>query len=331
MMFIPWPDIQSFHNVRKSAEKYPEILGGRCTVDYRPKIKLHGTNAAIQIRGDKVIAQSRTQIIGTGNDNCGFAAWAESNAEAFISRSLPRILPCIIFGEWCGPGIMKGVAINKIPEKIFAVFAAAFLPVEDNSILITEPEDLFRLVQGIPNTCVLPWYGKKINSIPIIGQSDYVQSFLDDINSDVKIVEEMDPWVKEVFGIEGVGEGLVYYPLGANRKDFSNLCFKAKGEKHKVVAKNAPAQIDPSVAASIDEFVAMVLTEARLEQGARAVACGELNFAKKLLGPFLAWICQDVQKETVAELEGSNLTWKQVQKFVSDTARQWYLNKESRV
>jgi hypothetical protein len=68
----------------------------------------------------------------------------------------------------------------------------------------------------------------------------------------------------------------------------------------------------------------MVLTDARLEQGARAAASGELSFDKRLIGPFLGWLGKDVEKETQLELQASGLTWKQVQKGISAKAREWY-------
>ena len=330
MVFIHWPDIESFHNVRKSCEKYPELLRGRTTIDYRGKVKLHGTNAAVQVTTGGVFAQSRTQIIFPGKtDNAGFAAWVETVKDAFLSTTPADT---IIYGEWCGPGIMKGTAINKVEKKVFAVFAAMSLPMPDDAgdysdaALIVEPSALLNLVGGIPGVHVLPWYGET-RSIPVLGSPEVVEPILAAINADVLVIEGCDPWVKETFGQEGVGEGIVYYPIGANRKEYSDLCFKAKGEKHKVVAKTAPAQIDPTVAASIDEYVSMVLTEPRLEQGARSIAGGELVFDKKTLGTFIGWVCKDVEKETGAELAASNLTWKQVQKAVGDSARRWYLSK----
>jgi hypothetical protein len=38
-----------------------------------------------------------------------------------------------------------------------------------------------------------------------------------------------------------------------------------------------------------------------------------------------AWIAADVQKESVAELETSGLTWDQVDKAVQTAARSWFL------
>lgn len=101
------------------------------------------------------------------------------------------------------------------------------------------------------------------------------------------------------------------------------MVFKAKGEKHKNVATAKPAQVDAASAVSVDAFVSMVLTDARLDQGATAVGGVDMKFT----GKFVAWVLADVQKETQDELTSSNLDWKQVQKPVSDKARNWYLAK----
>jgi len=59
---IKWPKITSFHNVRKAVNKYPELCGTSLKISYIAKIKLHGTNSAIQIssKDNSVVAQSRS-------------------------------------------------------------------------------------------------------------------------------------------------------------------------------------------------------------------------------------------------------------------------------
>jgi hypothetical protein len=287
------------------------------------KVKLHGTNAAIQIKKDgSIIAQSRARILSSLDDNCGFATWVEKNSEE-LKKACPET---IYFGEWCGNGIMNNVSISKISQKIFAVFAAIHLPVSDESSVIVQPETLSQLLPPISNVHIIPWYGKMF-SIPMLGEPEVLQPILDDINNYVNEVENCDPFVKELFQIEGLGEGLVFYPTShCNRKSFSDLCFKAKGEKHKIISKAKPAQLEPEVAANIEQFALLVLTEARLEQAARAVANNDLIFDKKLIGLFLSWVCKDIEKETKAELAVSKLTWKQVQNVLSQKARNWYIN-----
>lgn len=321
MNHIAWPEIESFHNIRKYAKEHPEILRGDANVVYRGKVKLHGTNAAIQLlKTDEVVAQSRTTILTPQSDNAGFARWVQEN-EKHWRRARPTNAEVIVFGEWCGPGIQKGVALNEIPKKIFAVFAVYSMT---DDYLTVDPQDIVDLIgKDLPDVYVLPWATEKIN-VNWSAPAELLTSVVDKINEQVAEVERCDPWVKEIFDVEGLGEGLVFYPRPCDkREDFANLVFKAKGEKHKVVVSKAPAQIDPEVAANADAFAKMVLAPARLEQGVDNV--GGLDMKK--IGKFLEWIVKDVMKETTDELAASNLEWKQVSRPVSDMARKWYTEK----
>ncbi len=357
MTFIAWTEIESFHNIRKFTSAYPENLQGTDTVKYRAKVKLHGTNAAVRVHIDgTVTAQSRSNVITPENDNAGFARWVKSNEEAWRkTMAVPsnwddtpnHYLNAIFYGEWVGPGVQKGVAVSEIPKRCFAIFAVRFLDKEDkpmDDFIMVEPERIAMYgVQDIPDTYILPWYGEPIDVRWGASAEELIPS-VDLINQWVEAVEVNDPWVEKNFNVKGTGEGLVFYPITKEHSgytNFTNLVFKAKGEKHKNIKTAAPAQIDASVANSVSQFVDMVLTEARLEQGAKAVGgshihyanalvCGGpevANFDLKLIGKFLAWVVADVQKETQDELEASNLEWKQVQKPLGDKARAWYLAK----
>jgi hypothetical protein len=103
------------------------------------------------------------------------------------------------------------------------------------------------------------------------------------------------------------------------------LLFKAKGEKHQAVKTKQPVQIDPEVAQNIDDFVNLFVTPARLEQAVTAVGCDRFEIAK--IGNFLQWFVADVQKESVAELEAAQLSWKEVNKAVMNSAKKWYQDK----
>jgi len=323
MKFIPWPEITSFSNIRKYASSHPEILGEKKTVRYKCKVKLHGTNAAVQVLTDgSVLAQSRERLISPEDDNMGFARWVDQNRSAWTKTKFTKDL--VIFGEWCGPGIMKDVAINLIDRKIFAIFAVLF---GDN--LVIDPDQIKDIV---PTNLVyvLPWYENGFQlDIPWTEPAEDLRIIVDVINEQVLKVENCDPWVKSTFDKEGVGEGLVWYPVShLGKENFTNLVFKAKGEKHKVIATAKAVELEPAKVSSINEFVTLVLTEARLEQGVRATSNGELIFEKKNTGKFLKWIMQDVLKETVSELEASNLTWPEVQRPLETKARMWFVNHE---
>lgn len=313
--FSPFPSIESFHNVVRLTKSYPHLA--KDPISYRGKIKLHGTNAGVKIHNGKVTAQSRTQFIDEKNDNAGFAKWVKSKESFFSSISTQEIT---IFGEWCGPGIMKGTAINQIDRKIFAIFCVVVgSGSEDDNAVIYEPETIRTLIPHDDDVYVLPWYGDRF-TVDFYGD---LATIVESLNKVVSQVEPEDPWVKSTFGISGTAEGVVYYPSVNEkcwRKLYSNFAFKAKGEKHKVVQTKESVQIDPEVVASVNEFVKLFVTEARVEQGISVVGADVKN-----TGNFLKWFNTDVQKESVAELEASGLTWSAVQGAVQNSARKAFM------
>ena len=328
MKLIPWTEIESFHNIRKYTKSHPEILNGNNVVHYVPKVKLHGTNAAVQVHDDgTVVAQSRTSLLIDGNDNAGFAKWVESNKTEWLKFKRNFVY----FGEWFGTGIQKGVACSEINKKAFAVFAARSLD-EGNDLLVVDPGELIYMVSPIDNLYVLPWYGLG-TEVDWSSESEQLAGNVKDINQCVDDVEKCDPWIKATFNIDGTGEGLVYYPCSKEHLgvvNYANLVFKAKGEAHKNIKVASPAQIDAAVASSVKDFVDMVLTLARLEQGVTAVN-GSLVYEMKTVGKFITWIQDDVKKECQDEIDASELTFDAVKNSLTTRARAWYLDNAKRI
>ncbi|MEG3838760.1 RNA ligase family protein [Microcoleus sp. herbarium14] len=314
-----WPSIELLYNLRRSLE----ALGETPKITYRAKIKLDGTNGGVQIFSDgRVAVQSRSQIITPENDNLGFAAWVSQNIDFFAA--LASAEHATIFGEWCGKGIQRRTAVSACDRKIFAVFAVQFGG-ESGKLAKLEihPDKIAEFLPKHPDIFVLPFYGEPI--VLDFGDRTQLESAVEILNQAVNTVETVDPWVKETFGIEGIGEGLVLFPESdelAERLSYAELLFKAKGEKHQAVKTKQPVQIDPEVAKYIDDFVNLFVTPARLEQGVTAVSDGKFEMVK--IGAFLQWFTADVQKESAAELEAAQLTWKEVNKAVMNAAKKWY-------
>jgi hypothetical protein len=325
MTVLLWPEIEGFQHVRKFVLNAPEELTKVRPDLYRAKVKLHGTNSAIKCHSNgTVVAQSRTTELTLENDNAGFARWVKNNENFWNLKN-----DLVIYGEWVGPNVQKGVAVSQIPRKSFAVFAARSLL--DSEVLIFEPSELEKIVTGIPDTYVLPWVEPHLffnwNS-----SEEVLKPVVDTINTHVTDIENCDPWVEKNFGIKGTGEGLVFYPINPEVKNqsqfFEYFAFKAKGEKHRVVKSSGAAQVNISTAAGAEEFANLVLTTARLEQGCGAVNNGSLEHDKRLTGKFVTWVLGDVQKETTEELKASGLSWSDVQKTIADRARSWYLKNQ---
>jgi len=335
MKFNHWPSIESFHRVVKDNKfALEETEYGVDRVVYRPKVKLHGSNAAITVESNgNVYAQSRSRIITPGpEDNCGFAAWVSEHKDVWAKNANQKV-DLTIYGEWCGSGVQKGVAISNIDRKVFAIFAIQAGPSDDeNSRVAVDPMEIeFALSHMAPDTHILPWYAT--DSFEVDFEKD-LNAVVGVFNSHVDDVEQCDPWVKAIFDVEGLGEGLVYYPISFTdengalpRGDMSRFMFKAKGEKHKVVKTKKAVEIDPVVAKSVDDFVTKVVTPGRLDQAVNEACKGE--FDKKLIGPFIAWFNKDVKKDVdsgeVDLPEGCD--WKLVNKPMTTKARTWYIEK----
>ncbi len=321
---LKWTKIELLHNVRGEALARAEALGEPPpVVTYRAKVKLHGTNSGVQVTPDGgVIAQARNRVITPAEDNLGFAAWVLANEPAFAALARDRHLT--LYGEWCGPGVQRGVAVTRLDRRVFVIFAAMLGdPAREAATLVIEPEALAALAPTHPDVFVLPWHGA-----PIAIDFADPETAVAKLNAEVEAIESIDPWVRETFGFEGVGEGLVLYPtLGGERATdrdaITSLMFKAKGERHRVRKAGAAVEVDPAVARSIEELVETFVTDARLEQGL-AEACPD-GASPKALGAFLKWIGQDVRAESGDALAAAGLEWKAVGRAVTHAAKAWFL------
>lgn len=317
-----WPDLESFAHMVRNLRRFAPQTG---KMTFRGKVKLHGTNAAVRLRNGGVEAyQSRERDITPDDDNAGFARWA-SGVDWSPVQTAPEGVT-VIHGEWAGAGVQKTTVVSTLPKKFF-VFAVEYCNDEvggggdwTSRVLVTEPEEITRILSGFahPDVFVLPWEGPALD---VDFTSNSLTAAADAINAAVAQVEGCDPYIKEVFGVEGEGEGLVYYPLGVvDRNVWKPLAFKAKGERHSVKAVKAPATVSVEVLANVEAFVQAFVTPARCEQGASTIGGVDI----RNMGSFLAWVAKDVEKESKVELEESNLTWKQVGGAVTKAARDWY-------
>lgn len=386
--FFGWYDIGLFHQMRaalaearqkaesklspstSTGEPTPSssqpLDGDESVITFRGKIKLHGTNGAISIQhnGSEVYVQSRNTFITKETDHHGFAHWAlkTENKEYFKSlfQKSAGYKALTIFGEYCGKGIMKGAAICQLDRTIFAVFAILM----DKDRLIIDPAHIEEILNGSNMSkkkpealMVIPWLTPEF--VLPMWDKEVLLSQIEEINKLVEEVDREDPWVKQVFGISGIGEGLVWYPVSyqcngtIELSKLRSLIFKTKGPTHSVVTSRKSIQIAPEVLDSAEAFVDMFVTEQRLHQGFEEVCRQRRRRQKEIsekitkerteeeeeeeeyeedttldlqkIGDFVHWVCKDVEKESEAERKESNLQWSQVSGLVNLKARKWFL------
>jgi hypothetical protein len=323
---VNWPHIEQFHNIRRGiTESCAELGNTPPKIKYKAKVKLDGTNGGVQIKVDGTFAAQSHATVLNGNDNYEFSAWVHSNYKYFSS---PRASSkdFTIFGEWCGKGIQKRTAVSQIGKRIFAVFA-----VRVGDVYVIEPSQLEALLGQHDEVYVIPWVDDFEIEIDY-GDPENLEESAKTLNDLVNQIEALDPWVNSTFLVKGLGEGVVLYPTSlansngsVDTMDLGEYMFKAKGEKHQVVKQKEAVILDPERVASVSGFVTKFVTEQRLEQGFQEACQGKVDI--KLMGTFIKWIGNDVQRESKDELETSGLIWKDVGKKVGQAAREWYMAK----
>jgi hypothetical protein len=304
----------------------PEQYKIRTPVQYRGTIKLHGTNAGVACSVAGLVAQSRTRALALDDDHEGFAKFVSTEAQTQAIREIEKSIreehnisddtTIYLYGEWCGPGIMKGTAINSLPDKQWVLFAVragetyidALFPLKDKYA----DARIFSVLD-------VPSWTLEVD----FSSRDSKQTALEKATEYTDAVEAQCPWGTK-FGVTGIGEGIVWTPLGQHWGK-TDLFFKTKGEKHKKVkSKKDQPDIDPEVLDSIGEFVEFAVTEARLEQGLDVLKENGHAVEMRSMGIFLKWLSQDVARECAVELEASRLEWKQVQGQVTTQARDYF-------
>ena len=325
-----WPSIDQFRNVvklmRKKAEYKEEAPP---TVTYEGTVKLHGTNAAVYVDKDtdELIVQSRSRIITPEDDNAGFAFFVHANKYMFRKQcekvKVSEDSQAIIYGEWCGAGVNHGCSIHNVEEKFFVIFGVKQIIDEENKYY--EPNEGFQHLSSnenrIFNICDFPMYSVSI---------DFSKSYemIDTLIALTLEVEKECP-VGLSFGHSGVGEGIVWKPVGGGYG--SDYWFKVKGEKHAGVSKiKKLVEVDVEAMRNAEEFVEAVATEAHLLQGIAHLEEMNKPLDRTSTGDFLQWFMADVMKEEMDRIVASNLTPKIVGKPLSTKARLWffeYLNK----
>ena len=302
---IAWPKIQSLANVIPEAHRQ-----GLPAMTYRMKVKLHGTNAAVQhLPGGELVAQSRTRIITPDDDNAGFAAYVMEHADFYRS-----VVPegWAVFGEWCGQGIQAGMALNKLDHKVFAVFGATPAVDADEREWVVDPDALTQMLG--PRVHVIPWYLEPF-------KVDFANPMAATMRMEAIIaeVEARDPWVADVFGVEGLGEGVVLYPEVGGPE----LWWKAKGAKHREKqTKNVLGLLE--IEMSAQEFINAFVTPARLAHACEACGVSGERLPRHL-GLLIPWMLNDIQSESTLELKEPGLEWKHVAKVIPARVREMYL------
>lgn len=339
--FRKFPSIEQFknviHNVRQFAKKHDKPVP---TLTFTGTVKLHGTNGGIgyNMATGELWAQSRERTLTYFDDNAAFCKYMLENEtlwRVFLQSVTAsdqvklagtdfaerlKSARVVIFGEWVGPGIQKGVAISEIERKSFFPFdIKVYLPNDDDTedvlILTYTPMDYPELAT-IPDCYRIGSFQTKVIDIdfnaPQESQNELVELTL--------AVENRCPVAFE-FQKFGVGEGLVWTNVE------TGLRFKVKGEKHstsKVSTVKQIAAVDLERMKTVSAFVDNVVTDNRLNQGIDKLREMGKEISTRSTGDFIKWIIGDVQKEEMDVIIASNLDKKELMPAMSNKAKEFF-------
>ena len=340
MKLIKYPDIEQFRHTVKKIKNKTAFQGmdkndepifdysiPQPTLKATGTVKLHGTNASINYGYNEFWCQSRERIITITNDNAGFAGFIERNKEVcldLLSEVVNKNKIDIhknyvsIYGEWCGKGIQKGVAINQLP-KMFVVFGCKVSPKDDTPAYWVDCKYIKSPENQIYNIYDFETFELEIDfNHPEIANNKLIEI--------TKSVEDCCP-VGKAFGVEGTGEGVVW---NINLSD-EIIRWKVKGEKHSRSKVKTPKKVDLEKLAKIDKCVEKIIHNWRFEQGLTEVFGQdyEKNLDRKRIGEYLKWISKDTIKEESDIIIESGFNVKEVMPKVVKKAKEYFFEVEN--
>lgn len=351
---LRYPETQQFAKTTKTVNKFfKKEKTTPKNLKFIGTVKLNGRNSSVAnnlLTGDTHY-QTRNQVISPKkNQSEGFMSFANSENNKCLFKiafsdikgvSLSIETYAVIFGEWCGKGVMKDAAandaINKL-EPLFVIFdiglfeegkkGCRFLPTETVCEIIKSAKDkAFSSSKGIsPNEA-------RIFSIYEFGTHNITIDFSDDEKIDhasaelsqiTRDVAKQCPVAKHL-GQEGAGEGMIWRLDNSNNKlpnEMSGTRFKVVGPKHAESKGDDLAPANVKIISSEKEFIETVLTESRMEKvlrGMPAEQCREPS-------AFFQALTKDILKEEESRLAVSGIPSEKVHTLLKPEASKWFKN-----
>jgi len=339
---IKFPKIEQFKNVIRNVanqtafqgldEDGQPIYDGtiiKPTLRFRGTVKLHGTNASVILNPDDSIeVQSRNRMLTLTSDNAGFAMFVLGTTGKELWTTLIRKLlkdakvevaqdeKVILYGEFCGGNIQKGVALSQLTKR-FIAFGLRVGEGESTRWIDTRTSGNFNLDDDLVFSIFderFPCYEIDIDfENPAVSRNEMIKV--------VEAVEKECP-VGKAFGVSGIGEGIVFQCTDPKYFNFGGT-FKVKGNLHSVSKVRTLAPVDVEKLASVNEFTESTVTENRCLQGIEFLKEQQLEISQKSTGSFIRWMIGDIVSEEMDLMIASDISVKEIGKPISTVARRW--------
>lgn len=327
---------ESYHKTGQYRNAIMRLKGStQGLVNYSGGVKLHGTNASIIQKPDGTISfHSKNNKLASVDtlgvwvefsDNAGFVHCMRDKIN-YIRELMKHVrdiyrdkeqhvqdLPVKVTGEWCGPGVQKGVGISGIENKSLFLFNVDIggnkYPYDTELQLNYEGQDIYNL--------------RSFRTEEVTVDLNFPQKASVEMEKLVNEYEETCPVAKQL-GVLGslTGEGLVWTPTDADLYKDTGTWFKTKGQKHSSSKVKKLVSHCPEKVKDVEEFVSYAVTPSRLEQGLQ-----EIGLDIKNTGKFIGWVNRDIFQEESDTLTENDLTMKDVGSPISTIARGFFIKK----
>jgi len=335
MKHYPFPKIRQYHQVLRDLKLHHQYVGKDANGDpifdpskqlpvlqFEGVVKIHGTNGAIVFAPDgSFYCQSRENIVDELKDNAGFAHYVnkeghklwENVQQLDVLRS-HDVKHVVVFGEWAGGSIQKGVAMNEL-SKMFIIFGLKVIYNDESTEWLDSS-----LIGEMPDICVynisrVPTYDVEVDlACPDKAIEKMVQI--------TTAIGDECPFAK-TFGVSGIGEGCVWrlkdeYGFGDS--------YKVKDDRHqKSKIKKLPT-VDVVKMDSIQQAVDTHIHEDRLQQIYDKVILTEADKVPQNIAPFIRNLVQDAWDEEGDSIRASDISRKEFGAAASKVAAKWFQN-----
>ncbi|MCJ1443188.1 MAG: hypothetical protein MMC23_003686 [Stictis urceolatum] len=314
------------------------------TLSLTGTVKLHGTHGDIVFPDpsySEYILQSRNiSALTQDQDNLGYARYMSrikheirSLRPLFLNRFKefnPAVSqaeierhPLVIAGEFIGQGLLKGTAVNTM-ERSFVIISTnicgRWQRDEDYADIGVEGARIFNVSRG----------GFYHETIDVSAEEPSIEN----LYARMAEVAKQCPFAHS-FGIEGIGEGIVWKPITLNDRVSWPPEFWLKTKAPEFWTSQRVIKVPGEKRASNEkrgaEFAKQVVTERRLEQGIEWLGEMGKDANMKEIAAFLDWLRKDVESEESGEMKDLGLEESHVRLAVGRIGAKWFKEKVGRV
>lgn len=294
-------------------------------------ILVHNSNAGIGYNlKDGLYTQSKNNVLTLDKTSAhfGFTFFIKKNEEYIIDLIKKiaydndvdlNVYTITVYGEWCGPGVQKNVAISEV-EKSLYVFGTKVSKEgdEDFKNYWLDVSDYRFDIDNLYNINEFKTYEMIVDFNNTKGISEKFIEIIDEVENECPVAKQL--------GVSGIGEGVVWEFFHEGER----YIFKTKGELH---SKPKPKSNDREVdSEKINEYISQankLTPNWRLEQMFNEVTSNGRDINRKYIGNYINLVISDIIEEDIDIVKNDNIDMSLIKSHISKICRDYFFMMEN--